>query len=48
MTEQDNSETVVEVVSDERPLARPTEVRPGLVHILPVAARPSFVRSSRC
>jgi ATP-dependent Lon protease len=42
MTEQENSETVVEVVSDERPLARPTEVRPGLVHILPVAARPFF------
>ena len=42
MSEQENPETIVEVVSDERPLARPTDVRPALIHVLPVAARPFF------
>jgi ATP-dependent Lon protease len=42
MTEHENPEAVVEVMSDERPLARPTEVRPELIHLLPVAARPFF------
>jgi ATP-dependent Lon protease len=42
MTEDESPEAVVEVVSDERPLARPTDVRPALIHVLPVAARPFF------
>jgi len=42
MTEQESAEGVIEVLSDERPLARPTEVRPELIHVLPVAARPFF------
>jgi ATP-dependent Lon protease len=42
MTEHDKAEDVIEVVTEERPLARPTDVRPELIHLLPVAARPFF------
>ncbi|MCU0766239.1 MAG: endopeptidase La [Gammaproteobacteria bacterium] len=42
MTERDATEPEIEVVSEERPLARPADVRPEHVHLLPVAARPFF------
>jgi len=42
MTEHDKTEDVIEVVTEERPLARPADVRPELIHLLPVAARPFF------
>jgi len=42
MTEHDKTEDVIEIVTEERPLARPADVRPELIHLLPVAARPFF------
>ena len=35
-------EESVEIISEGQPLARPGEVLPGIIHLLPVAARPFF------